>query len=154
MKLRLLLIALTTLFTLQFSFAQKSRNDKAAIEEVIREAYINGVYNTGYTRSITQGFSPDFQAIIFEGKDQSRVETMYDWVKKAEANKASGKLPLKGADEVSFRITTLAISNMVANVQLEFMVGGKVKHTDYIGLYHYSNGWRLVTMMYEEEQAD
>ena len=150
MKLRILLFSILSVSCIQISQAQSSRNDKAAIEEVIREAYIQGVYNTGYTLSITQGFSPDFKAIIFEGQDQSRVETMNDWLKKAEAAKAAEKLPLQGKDEVSFRITSISISNTVAHVQLEFMVGGKVQHTDYIGLYHYSSGWRLVTMMYEE----
>ena len=151
MKYPIILIIAILTSSVQTSLAQKSGDDRDAILEVIREAYIQGVYNTGYLRSITQGFSPDFTAVIFEGKDQSRVETLDDWINKAKAAKASGKLPLKGDDEVTFRITKLTISNSVAHVTLQFMVGREVKHTDYIGLYHYSNGWRLVNMMYEEE---
>lgn len=155
MKLQPLIITAIVLFFTHSSLAQKKSrayNNEAAIEEVIREAYINGVYNTGYMLSVTQGFSPDFTAIVFEDKDQSRLETIEDWVKKTEQNKASGNLPLKGDQEVSFSIVKLEISNNIANARVQFMVGGKVKHTDFIGLYKFSTGWKLVNMMYEEEQ--
>lgn len=157
MKLRFLIITVFTIAISSSAFAQmKSRayNNGAAIEEVIREAYINGVYNTGYMLSVTQGFSPDFTAIVFEDKDQSRLETIEDWIKKTEQNKASGNLPLKGDQEVTFDIVKLEISNNVANARVQFMVGGKVQHTDFIGLYKFSTGWKLVNMMYEEGQEE
>lgn len=153
MKLQFLILSTLILLFSQSTFAQKksrSYDNAAAIEEVIREAYINGVYNTGYMLSVTQGFSPDFTAIVFEDKDQSRLETIEDWVKKTEQNKASGNLPLKGDQEVSFSIVKLEISNNIANARVQFMVGGKVQHTDFIGLYKFSTGWKLVNMMYEE----
>lgn len=155
MKLRIVLLSFLSLFLSINSFAQKKSrayDNAAAIEEVIREAYINGVYNTGYMLSVTQGFSPDFTAIVFEDKDQSRLKTIEDWVKKTEQNKASGNLPLKGDQEVSFSIVKLEISNNIANARVQFMVGGKVQHTDFIGLYKFSTGWKLVNMMYEENQ--
>jgi len=149
------LITLALLFSIS-SFAQskgRAYDNAAAIEEVIREAYINGVYNTGYMLSVTQGFSPDFTAIVFEEKDQSRLETIEDWIKKTEQNKASGNLPLKGEQEVTFDIVKLEISNNIANARVQFIVGGKVQHTDFIGLYKFSTGWKLVNMMYEEGQS-
>lgn len=155
MKLQFLILSTLIFLFSQSTFAQKksrSYDNAAAIEEVIREAYINGVYNTGYILSVTQGFSPDFTAIVFEDKDQSRLETIEDWVKKTEQNKASGNLPLKGDQEVSFSIVKLEISNNIANARVQFMVGGKVQHTDFIGLYKFSTGWKLVNMMYEEGQ--
>lgn len=155
MKLQFLILSTLIFLFSQSTFAQKkgrAYDNAAAIEEVIREAYINGVYNTGYMLSVTQGFSPDFTAIVFEDKDQSRLETIEDWVKKTEQNKASGNLPLKGDQEVSFSIVKLEISNNIANARVQFMVGGKVQHTDFIGLYKFSTGWKLVNMMYEEGQ--
>lgn len=155
MKLQFLILSTLIFLFSQSTFAQKKSrayDNAAAIEEVIREAYINGVYNTGYLLSVTQGFSPDFTAIVFEDKDQSRLETIEDWVKKTEQNKASGNLPLKGDQEVSFSIVKLEISNNIANARVQFMVGGKVQHTDFIGLYKFSTGWKLVNMMYEEGQ--
>ena len=155
MKLQFLILSSIIFFISHNTFAQKKSRayDKAAaIEEVIREAYINGVYNTGYMLSVTQGFSPDFTAIVFEEKDQSRLETIEDWVKKTEQNKASGNLPLEGDQEVSFSIVKLEISNNIANARVQFMVGGKVQHTDFIGLYKFKTGWKLVNMMYEENQ--
>lgn len=155
MKLQFLILSTLIFLFSQSAFAQKKSrayDNAAAIEEVIREAYINGVYNTGYILSVTQGFSPDFTAIVFEDKDQSRLETIEDWVKKTEQNKASGNLPLKGDQEVSFSIVKLEISNNIANARVQFMVGGKVQHTDFIGLYKFSTGWKLVNMMYEEGQ--
>lgn len=151
-RISTLLLPLSLLFSIS-SFAQskgRAYDNAAAIEEVIREAYINGVYNEGYMLSVKQGFSPDFTAIIFEEKDQSRLETVEDWIRRTEQNKASGNLPLQGDQKVTFDIVKLEISNNIANARVQFMVGGKVQHTDFIGLYKFSTGWKLVNMMYEE----
>lgn len=155
MKLQFFILStLILLFSKSLIAQSKGRayDNAAAIEEVIREAYINGVYNEGYMLSVTQGFSPDFTAIIFEDKDQSRLEAIEDWIQKTEQNKASGKLPLSGDQKVTFSIEKLEISNNIANARVNFMVGGKVQHTDFIGLYKFSTGWKLVNMMYEEGQ--
>jgi len=76
MKLHFLILSSILFFISHSTFAQKKSrayDNAAAIEEVIREAYINGVYNNGYMISVTQGFSPDFTAIVFEDKDLSRL---------------------------------------------------------------------------------
>lgn len=126
--------------------------DRAAIEEVILEAYINGIYNRADVRSVNLGFSDDFKAIIFEGNDQTRVETIQDWIQMAKKNASEGKLPEDEKTGAAMRIIKIEVSNVVANAQIQFLMNGKVQHTDFIGLFKFSGGWKLVNMMYEETQ--
>lgn len=153
MKLQYIIAGIICVLASQKAFSQtkgRSYDNAAAIEEVIREAYINGVYNEGYLLSVTQGFIPDFKAIIFEGNGQSRLESLQDWIDKTKENINSGNLPLQGPSAIDFKIINIQISDKIANVQLQFLKGGKLQHTDFIGMYHFPEGWKLVNMMYEE----
>lgn len=147
MKKWILFLALTGLSWNVLS--QKYDND-AAIREVIQEAFVNGIYNEGYLRSVELSYSNAFQSIRLVDSERVEVETLADWITRVRENQAAGKYPVPDDQRVSVKYLKIDIIGTAANVEFNFMQGGKVRHTDFLALYKFNSGWRIVNRIFYE----
>lgn len=144
-----------TLFPLLFLFtfslsAQEWNKQQKDIINTINTAYAEGLQNEGDSLKIDQGFHPDFYLL---GKGDSLALRKYaitDWRNRQIKNKASGKLPRPADREVSLIYDFIDITGDVAVAKVNYFEGELQTYVDYISLYHYGNGWKIISKIYQK----
>ena len=129
-------------------FAQEATKDKDAIKKVIQTAYVEGLQNEGDLDKIDSGIHPDFR-LIGIGKENSMWNLPIDkWKEKTKKKKADGKLPKTGDKKVSVKFASIDVTGTAAVAKIKFFVGKKLTYVDYISLYKFPNGWKMVNKIY------
>jgi hypothetical protein len=133
------------LFTLLFfpmvAFAQ---NDEAAIKQVINSAYIDGIQNRGNVEDIRKGFHPGFNMIRLVEND-IRPLSIEEWIANNEKAQKENPTPLQKAEG---KFISVDITGTNAVVKLELYRANKKMFTDYLVLYKFNEGWRIVSKTY------
>ncbi|MFW6084228.1 MAG: nuclear transport factor 2 family protein [Gemmatimonadota bacterium] len=118
--------------------------DAEAIREVITSAYIEGLHRNGSREDIRAGFHPDFVMKVLS--DDGIVDvTIEDWI---------ARLPEEGTSPdhtVSHRIPTVDVSGVAATARVEVLFDGEHVFTDYMSLYRFSDGWKIVGKIFNRE---
>ena len=71
-----------------------------------------------------------------------------DWKANTIKKLKEGELPRTGDDMVSVKFITIDITGTAAMTKIEFYVGEKLTYVDYISLYKFENGWKMVNKIY------
>ena len=115
--------------------------EDAAIIEVVDRAYVQGVHIDGDPEKIRNGFHESFVMFI---QNEGRVSqlTRDGWIARIEAATASADRPprpeTRGESEVLDRPGNAAVARG------KLFRGEKQIVTDYISLYRFDDGWKLV----------
>jgi hypothetical protein len=118
-------------------------SDEAAITQQIQQAYVDGLLNLGDLERTRAGFHPDFVLLGLRHGQLTRFP-IADWIASAEKQKAVGqKPPLTTIRKISIDVTGTA-----AAVKLELDRSGKLVYTDYLSLYKFADGWKIVGKIY------
>ncbi|MDQ2179189.1 nuclear transport factor 2 family protein [Marinifilum sp. D714] len=129
-------------------FSQDLKKEKEAIKNVIQTAYVDGLQNEGDLDKIDSGIHPDFR-LIGIGKENSMWSLPIDkWKEKTKKKKADGKFPRTGDKKVSVKFENIDITGNAAVAKIQFFVGTKLTYVDYISLYKFPNGWKMVNKIY------
>lgn len=138
-KIILSLLIITLLAPL--SWAETKGSDEEAIKAVILASYRDGLINVGDVDAVKKGFHPEFR--LLGVKDDSLwVLPIADWIKKTEEKKAAGKFPPEKLVKMEFPL--MDICSTAAVVKVKFFVGDKLTYTDYLSLYKFTEGWKIV----------
>lgn len=119
--------------------------EKDAIKKVIQTAYIDGLCNTGDIAKIKNGFHPGFNLLGVRGPILS-VLPIYTWIEYVKMDKKKGKFPVKEKITATFKFVDVTGNAAVAKIH--YLKGGKHIYTDYLSLYKFPQGWRLVNKIY------
>jgi hypothetical protein len=121
-------------------------SEEDAVKKVITEAYVEGIHNGGSLEAIDKGFHPSF---VLPGIGQDGITItqlpIYTWREMIRQNKEAGKKPTVRTD---CRFLSVDITGSAAMVKIELVREGKTIFTDYLGLYKFKDGWRLVNKIY------
>lgn len=129
-------------------FADKIEKEKEAIKKVIQTAYVDGLQNEGDLDKIDSGIHPDFQLIGIGEENKMWSLPINEWKERTKKKKADGKFPRTGDKKVSVTFESIDITGTAAVAKIKFLVGKKVKYVDYIALYKFPNGWKMVNKIY------
>lgn len=115
--------------------------EHAAIVAVVDQAYVHGVHIDGDADKMRAGMHDSF--VMFVRSDKGVTQTTRDaWIERLTASKA------KAADapkpEIKGNITVLDRSGNAAVAKVDLFRDGKQIFTDYISLYRFDDGWKLV----------
>ena len=125
--------------------AQSPEADRQAIEAVVRTAYVDGVHAKPSAALMRQGFHPDFHMFVL-GRDGKLVAvTLDDWAARIEKGAAERKGP---APEVKADFTRVDVTGSAAVVQLQLHRDGKHLFTDFLSLYRFPEGWKIVAKIF------
>lgn len=139
-----LFIALAMVLSLAL-FAQKT--DEEAIKDVIQVAYVQGLQNEGDLEKIDSGIHPGFNLLgIGEGNEMWNL-SITDWKAKTLKRLETGELPRK-ENLISIKFLSVDITGTAAVSKIEFYVGEKLTYVDYISLYKFEDGWKMVNKIY------
>lgn len=120
--------------------------DAAAIREVIQSAYIAGLHLNGSRDDIRAGFHPDFvMTVLNDGGTQTVA--IEDWI---------ARLPEEGTAvdrKVSAEIPVVDRTGNTAVARIEVTIDGKHVFTDYMGLYRFPEGWRIVNKIFQTHDS-
>ena len=134
------------------AFAQKtndkSSGDKDAIKAIIITAYEEGLQNEGDFNKIDKGFHPGFELLGIGQGDEMWELPIYTWKQKTKKKLKDGKLPRTGEDKVSLKFPQIDVSGTAGMAKVEFFTGDKLTYIDYLLLYKFESGWKIVSKIF------
>ena len=128
--------------------AQNNKKDVEAIKKVIQTAYVEGIQNEGDLKKIDSGIHPGFNLLGIGEKEEMWVLPIEDWKKRVEKGKEAGKYPKPVDKEVTIKFKSVDVTGTAAVAKIEFLIGGKLTYVDYISLYKFDEGWKLVNKIF------
>ena len=118
-------------------------SEEDAIRALVQTAYVDGLQNLGDLEKTKAGFHPDFVLLGLRDGALTRLP-IAEWVASAGKRKADGaKPPLTTCKFLSVDVTGSA-----ASVKLELHQDDKRIFTDYLSLYKFPDGWKIVGKIY------
>lgn len=135
-------------FSVIFTIAQNVEHEEEAIKNVIQTAYVEGLQNEGNLEKIDSGIHPDFNLLgIGEGDEMWKL-SIADWKVKTVKRLEKGELPRTGEGLVSIKFLSIDITGTAAVAKIEFYVGERLTFVDYISLYKFESGWKMVNKIF------
>lgn len=147
-KIYLILFLLILISAIIFSAETTNIDkDKESIKEVILLAYQEGICNVGDVEMIKKGFHPGFNLLIMNN-DYLEKLAIYNWIKRISGRKQQGKYP--PAEKVEFKFPYIDITGNAGMAKIDFFRGGKKIYTDFLSLYKFSDGWKIVAKIFHK----
>lgn len=131
-------------------WAQNGPYPKEAIKEVIKEAYVDGVFNEGNLRNIDLGFAQEFTMIGLDQNDSLRKASLEDWKTAVQRKQEASLFPPDKSKEVSVKYESIDLEDRFAMVKLKFYVGKDWRYTDYLTLVKLPTGWKILNKTFRE----
>jgi hypothetical protein len=122
------------------AFARKN-DDKQAVTKVVEEAYVQGVHANPSGEAMRKGFHQDFIMFVFDKGKINKV-TRDEWISRIEAGKAQSSNSSK--PEVKAEFPLVEITGNAAVVKVELHRNGKHIFSDYLSLYKFDDGWKII----------
>ena len=119
----------------------EAQSDEEAIKQVITTSYIDGIQNRGSADQIRQGFHPSFSMLRLM-ENTVKPLGIEEWITNIEKAKAKGE-PAPPKAEGKF--INVDVTGTAAVVKLELYREGKKTFTDYLVLYKFTEGWKIVS---------
>jgi hypothetical protein len=140
MKKNAFSVVLVTFLCTSLVFAQ---TDEELIKQVVTSAYVEGIQNNGSIDDIRKGFHPSFNMLRLADND-IKPYPIEEWIAAIEKRKAEAKPDAKPV-KTEAKFLSVDITGTAATVKLELYREGKKTFTDYLVLYKFTEGWRIVS---------
>ena len=125
--------------------AAQAGDEAAAIEAVIEKAYVGGIWMKGDEAAARGGFDPSF--VMQVNQDDGALAVSLDaWLERLGLH---GE-PLR--EDISHRIEVLDQTGDAAVARVEILQGDKLLYTDYMSLYRFGDGWKIVAKTFQSHQ--
>ena len=140
MKKTLLFIT-AAIISLQVSATNRPDTDAEDIKRVIEKAYIDGLQNWGEPEVIRQYIVPEFVMLRLAGNEIQKlpIET---WLSNIEKQKAA--YPDGPPYPATAKYLDIDVTGTAAMVKFELYRQDRRQFTDYVALYKFEEGWKIV----------
>lgn len=119
--------------------------DEAAVKKVVVEAYLEGVHITGDPGAMRQGFHPDFEMLMLRDGELGRMP-ISEWITMVEQARKKGRYDEN--PDVSYEFPLVSVAGDAAVVRVEVHKDGAHVFTDFLSLYRFEDGWKIVGKIY------
>lgn len=116
--------------------------EKEAIKKVIEEAYIQGIHGNQNEKTVRSGFHHDFAMLVLQDNTIERV-TVEEWLDRIEGIKADN--PELWAAQTTRDFLLMDVAGDAAVAKPNVHKGVTHCSTDYMLLYRFEEGWRIVS---------
>jgi hypothetical protein len=119
--------------------------EKEAIRQTIERAYIRGIHGNQDEETVRSGFHPDFNMLVLrdDGIDKVSVE---EWFDRIEVMKADN--PELWSAETTHNFLLIDVARYAAVAKLDVYRGDVHFSTDYMLLYKFEDGWKIVSKVF------
>ena len=119
--------------------------ENEAIKKVIEEAYIGGIHERQDERTARKGFHQDFTMFVLKDGTVDAV-TLDSWFGRIEQLKADAPEVWDAKTTCTFEF--IDVSDDAAVVKLYVYKGETHFSTDYMLLYKFKDGWKIVSKIF------
>jgi hypothetical protein len=126
--------------------AAQSTGGDAAIREAVDRGYVQGVHVDADPGKIRGGMHESFIMFVRNGNEITAL-TRDAWIARIEASKAQAKPAAR--PETKADIEVLDRQGDTAVVRVNLFRDGKQIFTDYISLYRFESGWKMVGKVFQ-----
>lgn len=124
--------------------------ESLAIKTVIEEAYVKGIHINREPAAIKKGFHPGFNMLVL-GDDGKMINVPIDkWIEKIEAGKKKNPGPSK--IKTTHRFVLVDVTGNAAVAKIEVFKDSKHVFTDYMSLYKFKDGWKIVNKIFQRHK--
>jgi hypothetical protein len=122
--------------------AHAADDEAAAVRAVVEAAYVRGVHAQFDAAAMRQGFHPDFRMLVLR---EGRLEavTLEEWIARLE--KRRREQPAAAPPSVTHAFTFTDVAGHAASVRVELHRDGRHAFSDYLSLYKFPDGWKIVS---------
>jgi hypothetical protein len=120
-----------------------AQSDEDQIKSVIQKSYIDGIHNLGDPAEIDKGFHPCFTLLSMADNGVTvNLLPIYTW--KETTRTAKEKSPQGPAVKTQCDYLMIDITGSAAIAKIQLRRDGKLIFTDYLHLYKFKDGWKIV----------
>lgn len=123
----------------------EASDDVAAVKAVIEAAYVKGIHIDRDADAIRKGFHPAFTMFVHKDGEVSTM-SIAEWISNIEEGKK--KNPNPPTVETTHEFAMVNVGGNAAVARVELYKDGKHVFTDFISLYKFEDGWKLVGKIY------
>ena len=143
----IVLTILAVIFTVSTIIAQESETEKTKIKEIIQTAYVDGLQNNGNVTDIEKGFHPGFN-LLGVRDDMLTKFPIYSWIESFEKRKEQDPNPPAEDKKVTCKYLLIDVTGNAAMAKIELYRQENLLFTDYLQLYKFDDGWKIVSKIY------
>ncbi len=125
-------------------------SENEAIRQVIEKAYIQGIHGNQDEDLVRGGFHPDFAMLVLQDNVMRKV-TVGAWLERLEEMKAAD--PQLWGAETAHKFLSVDATGDAAVAILEVFKGETHFSTDYMLLYRFEDGWKIVSKIFAVPQG-
>ncbi len=126
-----------------------SNPEKENVKRVIEKAYIQGIHVDQDEQKAKSGFHPDFAMLVLQKDNLDKVDVDL-WLERVETMKADN--PEMWNAETTYTFDMIDIAGSAAMAKLNVHKGTIHFSTDYMLLYKFKDGWRIVSKIFSIPQ--
>lgn len=121
----------------------------AAVRQTIMDAYVNGCQK-GNTDAMRKGFHESFTMLVKRDNGEVSKVTRDEWIERIEAGKK--KNPDRPEPEMKATFPVIQVEGNAAIVRVEVWRDGTYAFTDFMSLYKFDDGWKLVAKIFQSHR--
>ncbi len=121
--------------------------EKENIKKLILSAYIDGIHNKGEISQIEKGFHPGFNLLILSN-DRLNKLPIYNWIESSKQRKAKNPIPFTEEQKMKCEFLNIDVTETAAVAKIKLSKAGRDIYIDYLSLYKFKSGWRIVGKIY------
>ncbi len=118
---------------------------KGAIKQVIEQAYVRGIHETQDEATVKSGFHQDFAMLVLQDDIMQKVN-LDEWLDRIEVMKTEN--PALWSAETICEFLMIDVAGNAAVAKLDVHKGETYFSTDYMLLYRFQEGWRIVSKVF------
>lgn len=140
------LIPCTVLFLIASTHIFAQTPDRTVIEGVITESYLIPVYLSTNTEAIKKGFHEKFSLYDLQ-KGELSLLSRDEWIESILLANQQTQVKKK---TYNWMFELIDIEEQTAMVKLRINENGTIKFVDYLTLYKFREGWRIITKQFTQ----
>lgn len=144
---KVLLVCLIGVLGFALSAQDQNEENIDEIKEVIQNAYVDGLQNLGDIEVIENGFHPGFNLLIFRDNLVSTLP-IYNWIEYTKRRKEANPDGVTDDKKVTVEYEFVDVTGTAAVAKIHLYKEGNKIFTDYLSLYKFEEGWKIVSKIY------
>lgn len=151
-QISLILVWVVVSFTM-YAGNNDQTAEKEAIQEVIQTAYVDGLQNylTGI-EEIEAGFHPGFNLLGINKANMLTKYPIYSWLESVQMRKDKYPQGRPEEEKITCQYKSIDVTGNAAMAKIELYQKGKKLFTDYLQLYKFDEGWKIVSKIYHRHE--
>ena len=124
---------------------EDAEKEKAAVKNVIVEAYVKGIHINRDVDAIKKGFDDEFNMVYMHGNHVHKLP-IAKWIESIKKSKIKNPEPSKA--KITHKFPLVDITGNAAVAKIEIYKDGKHIYSDYMALYKIDKNWKIVNKIY------